>query len=261
MIRCIDSHAHLDHTDFAGALEGVLTRAREAGVEQIVNVASNRDSSLACLRLAEAHDWIFATAGIHPHDAADAAPDDPAEIERLCAHARVVAVGETGLDYHYDFSPRPQQRESFARCVDIARRVNKPLVIHIREAHADAMTILRQAGGAVRGVVHCFTGDPAQAREIVELGLLVSFSGIVTFPKAREIQAAAAAVPADRLLIETDSPYLAPVPHRGRRNEPAYVVHTAEAVACLRQLSVEELASLAAVNTRALFGLPDPSPR
>jgi TatD DNase family protein len=260
MIRCIDSHAHLDHQDFAGALEGVLARAREAGVEQIVNVASNRDSSRACLRLAETHDWIFATAGIHPHDAAAAAPGDLAEVERLCAHTRVVAVGETGLDYHYDFSPRPQQRECFARCVEIARRVDKPLVIHIREAHQDAMAILRQAG-VLRGVVHCFTGDPSQAREIIELGLHISFSGIVTFPKAKEIQAAAAWIPSGRLLIETDAPYLAPVPHRGRRNEPAYVVHTAESVARLRQLGVEELARLAAANTRTLFGLPTPQPR
>jgi len=256
-LACIDSHAHLDHEDFAGEVEAVLERAWAAGLAQIINVASTLISSRACLALAEREPRVFATAGIHPHDAARAEPGDLDEVERLAAHTRVVAVGETGLDFHYDFSPRPVQQELFTAHAGLALRVGKPLVVHVREAHEEALEILRDAcGRGARGVIHCFTGGPAEARRYVELGLFISFSGIVTFPKAREIQEAAAWVPADRILVETDAPYLAPIPHRGRRNEPAFVVKTAEHVARLRGLPAPELIELAAANTRRLFGLP-----
>jgi TatD DNase family protein len=255
----IDSHAHLDHEDLAGEVEAVVQRARAAGVVQIVTVASSLSSARACVALAERHAELFATAGIHPHDAAAAQPADLPAIEELAAHPRVVAIGETGLDYHYDFSPRPRQRESFARCAELARRCGRPLVIHIREAHADAVAVLREVygpSGPVAGVVHCFSGTMPEARVYIELGLHLSFSGIVTFPKAREIQDVASWAPAERILVETDAPYLAPAPHRGRRNEPAYVVHTARFVAELRGLPADDLAELAANNTRRLFRMP-----
>lgn len=255
----IDSHAHLDHPDLRNDLPAVLERARAAGLSRILAVASSLESTLACIALAEQHPEIFATAGVHPHDAAAAQPGDLERIEELAAHPRVVALGETGLDYHYDLSPRALQREIFARTVALAGRTGKPLVVHLREALEDAVAILGPACRAgARGVIHCFTGDVDQARLWVDLGLHISFSGIVTFPKSQPIQAAAAAVPEDRLLLETDAPYLAPVPHRGRRNEPAHVVRTAEVVARLRGVTAEHLLRRTAENAARLFGLPDP---
>lgn len=256
----IDSHAHLDHEDFAQDLESVLARARAAGVARIITVGTDLASSLRCLALCEANPgYLHATAGVHPHDAGAASDEDLGQLAELARERPlVVAVGEVGLDYHYDFSPRPLQRDRFARQVALARELGKPLVIHVREAHEEALAILRESWGAppIHGVLHCFTGDLAQARACVELGLHVSFSGIVSFPKAREIQEAAAWVPSDRLLVETDAPYLAPVPHRGKRNEPAFVARTAEAVAKLRAVPVEELVATTGANACALFGLP-----
>jgi TatD DNase family protein len=253
----IDSHAHLDHPDLRGDVDGILERARGVGLTQILTVASTLESSRACIALSEQHAELFATVGIHPHDAGAAGPDDLQRVEELTAHPRVVAVGETGLDYHYDFSPRPVQRDFFARHVELALRVQKPLVIHLREAHDDAVAILEPGcRRGARGVVHCFTGDRAEAERWVAAGLHISFSGIVTFPKSRSIQEAAAWVPADRILVETDAPYLAPVPHRGKRNEPAFVVRTAEFVARLRGVPPDELLALAAENARRLFALP-----
>ena len=255
----IDSHAHLDHLDFKDATEEVLARARESGVSQIITVASTLQSTRACLALAREHPGLFATAGIHPHDAADARPGDMESVEELVSSPAVVAVGETGLDYHYDLSPRPQQRDLMARHVEVSGRLDKPLVIHVREAHDDAVAILKETHcQPLKGVIHCFTGDLPQARQYIELGLYISFSGIVTFPKSKEIQEVAAWAPADRILVETDSPYLAPVPFRGKRNEPSFVVHTGAFVARLRELEVGELARITSKNTRALFGLPAP---
>ncbi len=253
----IDSHAHLDHLDFKDAVEGVLARAREATVSQIITVASTLESARASLKLAQEHPELFATAGIHPHDAADARPGDMQEVEDLGRLPAVVAVGETGLDYHYDLSPREKQRELFARHAEMALRLDKPLIIHIREAHDDAVAILKEVRGPeIKGVVHCFTGDLPQARQYLKMGLHISFSGIVTFPKSEQIQEVAAWAPVDRILVETDSPYLAPVPFRGKRNEPSYVVHTGAFVARLRKMEVDELARITSQNTRALFGLP-----
>jgi TatD DNase family protein len=255
----IDSHAHLDHQDFASDLEAVLARARAAGVARIVTVGTDLESSRRCLALCETWPgYLHATAGVHPHDAAAASEEDLEALEALAREqVEIVAVGEVGLDYHYDLSPRPVQQERFARQVALAREIGKPLVIHVREAHDDAVAILRESWGAppIHGVLHCFTGDLEQARVCVELGLHVSFSGIVSFPKAREIQQAAAWVPADRLLCETDAPYLAPVPHRGKRNEPAFVARTAEVLAGLRGETVEALVRSTGANACALFGL------
>jgi TatD DNase family protein len=257
----VDTHAHLDHEDFAGEVDLVIARAREAGVSTILTVASSLESARRSLAIASSHPGLFSTAGIHPHDAAAAAPTDIEEVGRIAASSPlVVAIGETGLDYHYDFSPRPAQRENLARNVELAKHSDRPLVLHVREAHDDLVAILREiAGLPVRGVVHCFSGTVSEAHEYLEMGLLLSFSGIVTFPRSAEVREAAASAPLDRILVETDAPYLAPVPHRGRRNEPALVVHTAALVASLRGIPLDELARATGANARSLFALPEAS--
>ncbi len=260
----IDSHCHLEAKDFVapdGSDErpAVLARARAAGVEGFVCVGSG--ASLAEVRnavaMAEAHADVWAAVGIHPHDAARIPDDAYDEIERLATrHPRVVAVGETGLDYHYDHSPPAAQQEALRRFVAIARRAGKPLSLHIREAHADALQILREEhADEVGGVVHCFTGDLRDAQAWVALGFHISLSGVVTFKSAGAIREAAAWVPLERLLVETDCPFLAPVPLRGKRNEPAFITHTAATVASVRGMAPEALAEATTRNCRALFGL------
>jgi TatD DNase family protein len=268
-MRLIDSHCHLEPGDFVvdgpdgkeDEREAVIARAREAGVAGLVCIGSGRSLAEArnAVALAETHDGIWAGVGIHPHDVARMPADALDEIERLAtAHPRVVVVGETGLDYHYDHSPRETQREALRAFLGIARRAKKPISLHIRDAHADAQAILAEeaGGGPTDGVVHCFTGTVADAQRYVELGLHISFSGVVTFKSAGEIRDAAAWVPLERLLVETDCPYLAPVPLRGRRNEPAFLVHTARAVAAARAMETDALAAAASDNTRRLFRLP-----
>jgi TatD DNase family protein len=260
----IDSHCHLEAKDFVAPGGGdergaVLDRARAAGVEAFVCVGSGAslDEVRTAVAMAEAHADVWAAVGIHPHDAARMPDGAYDEIERLAAtHPRVVAVGETGLDYHYNHSPVAEQQEALRRFIAIARRTRRPLSLHIREAHADARRILEEERAAdVGGVIHCFTGDLADARAYVALGFHISLSGVVTFKSAEAIREAAAWAPLDRLLVETDCPFLAPVPLRGKRNEPAYIVHTAAAVASLRSLMPEEFAAATSRNCRALFGL------
>jgi TatD DNase family protein len=263
-MELIDSHCHLEAKDFtsdAGVDErlAVIARARAAGVVGLICIGSGRslDEVSNAVALAEAHDHLWAGIGIHPHDVARMPAGALDEIERLAAtHKKVVAVGETGLDYHYDHSPREAQREALRAFVGIARRVKKPISLHIRDAHDDALQILdEERAGEVGGVVHCFTGTRADAERYVALGLHISLSGVVTFKSAAPIREAAAWAPLDRLLVETDCPYLAPVPLRGKRNEPAYVVHTAAAVAALRGLDPEAFARATTENARRLFRL------
>jgi TatD DNase family protein len=199
------------------------------------------------------HADVFATAGVHPHDAALVKESWWPALEELCRRPRVVAVGEAGLDYHYDHSPREVQRQVFRVQARLARQLGKPLVCHVRDAHADTLEIMAEA--QVPGVIHCFTGGPDDARAYARLGLCVSFSGIVTFKTAEAIRAAVREVPLEQLLIETDCPYLAPVPLRGRRNEPAFLVHTAEVVARAAGVSTEELAAASSANASRLFRL------
>lgn len=260
----VDSHCHLEPKDFVTPEGGderaaVLDRARAAGVEAFVCIGSGAglDEVRNAVAMAEAHPDVWAAVGIHPHDAARIPAGALDEIERLAtAHPRVVAVGETGLDYHYDHSPRPAQQEALRRFVHIARRARRPLSLHIRDAHADALRIVREErGDEVGGVVHCFTGDLRDARAWVEIGFHLSLSGVVTFKSAAPIREAAAWAPLERLLVETDCPFLAPVPLRGKRNEPAYITHTAAAVAALRGLAAEDFAAATTRNCRALFGL------
>lgn len=259
-IEWIDSHAHIDGPEFDADRDDVIARARAAGVTDIVVVGAAGDLATAerAVRLAAGHERLHATVGVHPHDAAKLAPDWWEPLERLARADCVCAIGETGLDYHYDHSPRDVQRRRFAEFVELARRVGKPVVCHIRDAHADAKAILRETGAAeVGAVIHCFTGTPDDARDYVDLGCYVSFSGIVTFPSrsCEPIRAAVRQVPLDRVLVETDCPYLAPVPHRGRRNEPAWVAQTGEVVARAAGIDVAVLAAATTANARRFFRL------
>jgi TatD DNase family protein len=258
----LDSHCHIDGSDFDGDRAEVLARARAAGVGAMVVVAAPRE--LADLerpiRLAESDPHLFATVGVHPHDAARIEPPWWEMVERLARHQRVVAIGETGLDYYYDHSPREEQRAAFARHIEIARAVGKPVVCHVRDAHREAHDMLAEAGvgRGLGGVIHCFTGTPEDAAAYAALGLHVSFSGIATFKTAGPIRAAVKEVPLDRILIETDCPFLAPVPMRGKRNEPAFLVHTAEVIAREAGLPLDELAARTTANACALFSLTAP---
>lgn len=258
----LDSHCHVDGSDFDADRGEVIARARAAGIGAMVVVAAPQ--GLADLerpiRLAESDPHLYATVGVHPHDAARIEPGWWEVIERLGAHPKVVAIGETGLDYYYDHSPHDAQRAAFARHMEIAERLGKPVVCHVRDAHGEAADMLAAAGigRGLGGVIHCFTGTPEDARRYAELGLYVSFSGIATFKSAGPIRAAVKEVPVDRLLIETDCPFLAPVPMRGKRNEPAFLVHTAAVIAGEAGLSVEELAARTTANACALFSLTAP---
>jgi len=259
----VDSHCHLDLGELAADVPAVLERAQAAGVVQAVVVACARDAATAgaALALAHEHALLQPTVGVHPHDAKLADPALRAAVERAAADPRTVAVGEIGLDFHYDLSPRDTQAEVFRWQIDLARRLRKPIVIHTREARAETLAVLRETGARdVGGVFHCFTEDEATARAALDLGFFVSFSGIVTFKNAGDLRDIARFVPADRLLIETDSPYLAPVPHRGKRCEPAFVQDTARALATVRGESFEDLARTTADNARRLFGFSAQNP-
>lgn len=259
----VDAHCHLERKDFEDA-SGVVARAREAGVVRAVVVGQLQkpgDFGNA-LEMARAFpDFLVATMGIHPHDAAQATDEDWAELERLCAVDEVRAVGEGGLDYYYDHSPRDAQRRSLERQCVLAKTLGKPLVVHVRDAHEDCARILQEQGMA-EGVIHCFTGDTAAAKSYLDLGFHISISGVVTYKKTEALQDAVRFVPLDRLLVETDSPFLAPVPHRGKKNEPRHVVETAKKIAELKALTAEEVALRTAENAARLFrfSLPKPGP-
>lgn len=249
----IDSHCHLEGED-AGE---VVARAKAAGLGHAVVVGQwqRRGDFGAALALASAHPgFLTPTMGLHPHDAAGAQEADLAELERLCALPEVVAVGETGLDFYYDRSPRPEQERIFRLHCRLARKLSKPVVVHVRDAHPECHRVLREEGVS-RGIIHCFSGDVAAARSYLDLGLHLSVSGVITYPKTEELRAAVAYAPMDRLLVETDSPYLAPIPHRGKRNEPAFVVEVARKVGELKGLPLEEVALLTARNTVSVLGL------
>jgi TatD DNase family protein len=255
----VDTHAHLDDEKFAGDLPAVLQRARAAGVVQIVAVATTAASSAACLFLASTHAPLFATVGIHPNHAAEAAPTAWDEVVALCSKKEVVGVGETGLDRHWDYTPFAVQEDYFARHLELSRRTSKPIVIHCREAEADVLRMLRadyEQNGPVRGVMHSFVGDAAMAEACLAMGMYLSFAGMLTYKNAQALRETAGRLPLDKLLVETDCPYLSPVPLRGKRNEPAHVVHTATVLAQLHGVTLEMLGKRTTKNARALFGLP-----
>lgn len=254
----IDTHCHLDPEYFPDGPGPVLARAREAGVGGFVVVGVGQSLIAARQAIALARSLsheIAATVGVHPHDARGCDDACVAELTQLAADDTVVAVGEIGLDYHYDHSPREVQREVFARLIGLAREVKKPIVVHTREASADTLAILESEGAReVGGLIHCFSEDEAFAKRALDLGFYLSFSGIVTFKNARAIQEVAKTAPEDRILVETDSPYLSPIPFRGKPCEPAYVVHTAQRIAELRGVTFEHLATVTTHNAETRFG-------
>lgn len=256
----IDAHCHLDYPPMSDDVEAALERAAAAGVEQVVHIGCSLERMQPAVDLAQAHPQVFASVGIHPHDARFCDEAALARVRELAAHPRVVALGETGLDYFYDSSPREQQREAFGRHAALARELSMPLVLHIRDAHDEAWEVLSAspARADAPGMVHCFTGGPDEARRWLDLGWTLSFSGIATFSKAEPIREAARLCPSDRIHVETDAPFLAPVPVRGRKNEPANVAFTCARLAELRGERPEELAEATSRNTRRLFGIPAP---
>jgi len=258
----IDTHAHLDDEQFAADLPAVLERAVAAGVRYVVTIGTTAGSSAAAVALAARHPEVWACVGIQPNHVAGSHPGDWDRILELSQLPRVVAIGETGLDRHWDFTPFPQQEEHFARHLELAWRQTRPVVIHCREAEADAVRMLRthfEATGPIRGVMHSFTGDPATAGACLAMGLHISFAGMVTYKSADDLRKVAAMVPLDRLLVETDSPYLTPVPLRGKvkRNEPGHVIHTGACLATVHGIPPDALACQTSGNARKLFGLPE----
>ena len=252
----VDAHAHLDFEEYGADLAAVVQRAREAGLVHIVVVGQFPRARAAVEFAQRDRSFFSATAGIHPHDAAQATPKDFDEIEKLCESPDVVAVGECGLDFHYDRSPREVQREVFVRQIRLARSVRKPLVVHTREADEETARILERELGPDGGVIHCFTSDWTAAQRYLALGMSLSFSGVLTFKNAGAIRDAAARAPLDRILVETDCPFLAPVPHRGKRNEPAWVTHTAARLAEVRGLPLAEIERATTGNARQALRLP-----
>jgi TatD DNase family protein len=260
-VSLIDSHCHLDSDQFDADRDAVVERALAAGVEQMVAIGTGEGPPdlEAGMRLADRYPCFYATVGIHPHDASKAMGDTYTRLAELLRHPKVIAMGEMGLDYHYDHSPREVQRSVFIEQMRIARDAGKPIVIHTREAWDDTIALIQQhwvpAGPAAKplgGIMHCFSGGATEAAQALALGFYLSFGGVVTFPKASNIQEAARCAPADRILIETDAPFLAPVPKRGKRNEPAFVVETARKLAELRGETLDAVAAATSANFRRL---------
>jgi TatD DNase family protein len=269
----IDSHAHLFFKDFKDDLEVVLGRAKTTGIDYIVNPGTDLETSKESVDLARSHKEIYAAVGFHPHDASKANTETLAEIERLSYERKVVAIGEIGLDYHYNFSPPEQQREVFATQIEIAVRRNLPIIIHSREAEPDTVSIVERAlinnpdwmnnDGTMspRGVFHCFPGDEAMARKVIGWGFFISIPGPVTFSskpnKPNTMAEVVGAIPLEHILLETDSPYLTPVPHRGKRNEPSNIPLIAKKIAEIKGVPEEEVGTITSQNVRRLFGIPN----
>jgi TatD DNase family protein len=265
----IDSHCHLDNKRFDSDRAEVFARAQSAGIEALLGIGNGDGpgtGTLDCaVKLSQQYEWVYATVGIHPHEATDAKPEDFDELQRLATDPKVIAWGEIGLDYYYDHSPRDVQHRVFIQQMEMARAAKLPIIIHNRpsdnseNAWNDLLRLLRDhwTSSGLGGVLHCFTGSVENAKAVLDIGFVVSFAGMITYPKAQNLRDAAAIVPLDRMFIETDSPYLAPVPHRGKRNEPAYVVEVGNAIAKLRGLSCDEIGLQTTQNFYNFFGLPN----
>jgi TatD DNase family protein len=254
----IDSHAHIQGQEYAGHVAAVLDRARAAGVEKIITVggAGDMSSNTEAVLLADAFPNVYATVGMHPHDAKDVGSDKLAKLKDLTSHPKVIAVGETGLDYYYSHSPHDVQRRVFTQFIHMARETDLPIVVHERDAAEDAAALLRGEGsGKLRGVIHCFTGNYEAACAYLDLGFYLSFTGIITFKNADALREVVRQVPLERMLVETDSPYLTPVPHRGKRNEPAYVRFVAERIAAVKEVELEKVAETTTRNAQVLFAI------
>jgi len=251
----VDSHCHLDFPDFAPDLDSVMARARNAGVGAMVTICTRLSRFDEIRAIAEARDNVWCSVGVHPHEAAEEGVDVPSRLLELARHDKVIGFGETGLDYYYEHSPRQAQQTSFRAHIAAAREAGLPLIVHTRDADADTAAILTEehARGQFSGLIHCFSSSREFAEKMLEIGFLISISGIVTFKKAEALRETVRALPLERLLVETDAPYLAPAPHRGKRNEPAYVAKTAACVAEIKGLTPEDLARCTTENFFRLF--------
>lgn len=258
-MRIVDSHAHLEFEQFNDDRAAMLDRARAAGVEAILAIGSGTGPQqlAAAIPFAEQNNWIYATVGVHPHEAKEATRDHYAELERLARNPRVIAWGEMGLDYYYDHSPRDVQQKVFRRQLELARAAKLPIVIHCRDAWDDCLEIMEQdwKPTGLGGIFHCFTGTWEEAKRGLDMGFVISFAGNVTYPKMQHVRDVARALPSDKILTETDSPFLSPQGRRGKRNEPAYVVEVAKELGSVRNLPQEEMAAIAAENFERFFGL------
>lgn len=258
----IDSHAHIDFPQFADDREAMLERAREAGVGTLLAIGTGPGPEKldAAIPFAEQHDWIYTSVGIHPHEAKEVTPQHLDELARLAQHPKVIAWGEIGLDYFYDHSPRDVQATVFRSQMELAREAKLPIIIHCRDAWDDCLALIERhwRPTGLAGILHCFTGTLDHAKRGLELGFLISFAGNSTYPKTQNIRDVAKEIPLDRMLIETDSPFLAPQPYRGKRNEPAYVAEVAKTLATVRNLAPEEIAAATAANFRRLFRIARP---
>ncbi|MEK6247534.1 MAG: TatD family hydrolase [Planctomycetales bacterium] len=254
-MQLIDTHAHLDQDDFAEDRQQVIEAAIEAGVEIILAVGIGADSSCAAVQLAAGHNGVYAAVGIQPNYCAEAKEGDWQRVVDLAGEPRVVAVGETGLDRHWDYTPFEIQQDYFERHLKLSQQSGLPFIVHTRESETDVLAMLREARsrGPLSGVMHSFVGDQEVAEECLEMGLYISFAGMVTFKKSTGLREVAAGIPDDRILVETDSPYLSPHPLRGRRNQPAHLIHTAECLAEVRNSPLDEFAALTSSNARRLF--------
>ena len=258
----IDSHAHIDFPQFADDREAMLVRARDAGVGTLLAIGTGPGPEKldAALPFAEQHDWIYTSVGIHPHEAKEVTPQHLDELARLAEHPKVIAWGEIGLDYFYDHSPRDVQATVFRSQMELAHTAKLPIIIHCRDAWDDCLALIEQhwRPTGLAGILHCFTGTLDHAKRGLDMGFLISFAGNSTYPKTQNIREVAKEIPLDRMLIETDSPFLAPQPYRGKRNEPAYVVEVAKTLATVRNLAPEEIAAATAANFRRLFRIARP---
>jgi TatD DNase family protein len=256
VMSLVDSHCHLDFPDFAPELGAVIARARAAGVGTMVSISTRLSTFPNVRAIADKNEGIYCSVGVHPHEAKEEGAEASAErLIELAGHPKVVGIGETGLDFYYEHSPRAEQEDCFRAHIAAARASRLPLIVHTRDAEADTARVLRDemGKGAFTGLIHCFSASREFAEKALELGLYISFSGILTFKKADNVREVAAIVPADRMLIETDAPYLAPVPYRGKRNEPAFVVATARVLAGLRGVGEHEIGAVTSANFRRLF--------
>jgi TatD DNase family protein len=258
-LELVDSHAHVDMSEFDSDRADMLARAQAAGVRQILAIGGAPGALASALPFAERYDWIYAAAGIHPHEAKLATPAHYDELVKLAKHPKFLAWGEIGLDYHYDHSPRDVQQRVFTEQFERARVAAKPIIIHCRKAWPDCLALLEKhwSSSGMGGIFHCFSGTLEEARRGIEMGFLISFAGNVTYPKAQNLRDVAAALPLESILIETDSPFLAPQPFRGRRNEPAFVAEVARTLAPVRNLAPQQVAAATAANFRRFFCLPE----
>ncbi|MBM7855176.1 TatD DNase family protein [Desulfohalotomaculum tongense] len=255
-MNLIDSHAHIDDERFDEDREQVIERARQNGLSKIINIGHDLESSRRSVQLAEKYRFIYAAVGVHPHDAKDVPGDYLEQLKEMSRQDKVLSIGEIGLDYYYDLSPREVQKKVFIEQLNLAKELNLPVVIHLRDAYGDFLDIMRVEGlEPITGVMHCYSGSWEVAKECLNMGFYISFAGPVTFKNAQKVREVAARVPLERLLVETDCPYLTPVPHRGKRNEPAYVKYVAEQLAALKGITLEELSQSVCRNAEKLFGI------